>query len=259
VSLLDGKVAIVTGGARGIGRAIAEVYAEKGATVVLADLDLAEAQATAKTVPRATALACDIRDEEQVAGLVADALGRHGRLDVFVANAGVAFIEPILSTTLEQWRGLTSVNLDGTFLCTKHAAPAMIAAGGGSIINISSITAFRGTPLAACYAATKAALISFTKSAAVELRDAGVRVNVICPGFMQTDLFRQAQELGAGTGIDIEAELARAQGGLGDPRHIAQMAAFLGSDRSSFCTGGTFVVDNGMAPTIRWTQPPPAA
>ncbi|MBA2645054.1 MAG: glucose 1-dehydrogenase [Solirubrobacterales bacterium] len=249
--MLEGKVAIVTGGARGLGRAVAERYAAEGATVVVADLETHAAEDTAGEIDGAEGVACDMRSEDAVAALVAGAVERHGRLDVMVANAGISTVGPVAETSLEDWRELMSVNLDGVFLCVKHAGPAIAASGGGAIVNMASITAMAGVPLLAAYAASKAAVVSLTKTAALELRDQGVRVNALCPGFIGTDMVaRHRAALEAGLGIDLEEALEHAQGGFGSEADVAGVAAFLASERSSFSTGSAFVVDGGATASL---------
>ncbi len=249
--LLEGKVAIVTGAARGLGRAVAEQYAAEGTTVVVSDVDASALDDAAEAIPRAEAVVCDVREEDQVAALVDGVADRHGGLDVMVANAGVAFVKPVAETSLAEWRELISVNLDGVFLCTKHAGAAMAASGGGAIVNMGSITAFAGTPLLACYSAAKAGVVSLTKSSALELRDHGVRVNAICPGFVGTDMvFDSKEAFEQGLGIDFEETVARTQGRLGTHEEVARLAVFLASERSGFSTGSAFVLDGGVTAAL---------
>ncbi len=174
---LDTKVAIITGSGKGLGKAIAQLFAAEGATVVISDIDAVAAEKTAESIPGASAIACDVRDEDQVKALVEQTVDQHGGLHVMVANAGVGTAAPLLEIDLEVWRRVTSVNLDGVFLTIRYAAPAIIASGGGSIVTLSSVTATAGTPLLAHYAAAKAAVLNLTKTAAIELgpRCAGQR------------------------------------------------------------------------------------
>jgi NAD(P)-dependent dehydrogenase (short-subunit alcohol dehydrogenase family) len=249
--ILDGKVAIVTGAAKGIGRAIAAKLDGAGASVVLADIDGGGAEAAAASLQRATSATCDVRDEGQVAALVGDAVERHGRLDVMVAAAGIATVRPLVQMTLEEWRGVLAVDLDGVFLCTKHAALAMVAGGGGSIVNVASIKAFGGSPATGHYGAAKAGVVSLTKTAALELRAQGVRVNAICPGWVGTDMVHdRREELEAVLGVDFGELIAHIQGRLGEPGEIAGLALFLASDRSRFCSGTAYVVDGGATASL---------
>jgi NAD(P)-dependent dehydrogenase (short-subunit alcohol dehydrogenase family) len=169
-----------------------------------------------------------------------------------VANAGIATVTPIAEMTLEDWRAVVAVNLDGVFCSIRHAGRAMATAGGGSIIAMASITAFGGSPLIAHYAAAKAAVVSLTKTAAVELRPHGVRVNAICPGFIGTELVQaNAHLFEAGLGLDnFEAVIQQAQGRMGEVGDVAPLATFLASERSRFCTGSAFVVDGGMTASL---------
>jgi NAD(P)-dependent dehydrogenase (short-subunit alcohol dehydrogenase family) len=250
---LEGKVAVVTGAARGIGRAIAEALAAQGATVVVSDVTQDAAQATATEIDGADAAACDIRDEAQVAELVAGTLSRHGRLDIAVANAGISGLGPITELSFQDWRKMMAVNLDGTFLTVKHAARAMVDSGnGGSIITMASVTGMAGTPLVGHYAAAKAGVINLTKTAALELRPASIRVNAICPGFADTELVTAQkgvyeQALGLPS---FDALIEQAQGGYVTLDDIARLTAFLASDRSRFCTGGTYAVDGGLTASL---------
>ena len=249
--IIDGKVAIVTGAAKGIGLAIATKLAEAGARVVVADIDRAGAERAAGKLRAAEAAACDVRDEAQVARLVGDTVKRHGRLDVMVANAGIATVKTLVEMSLEEWRAILSVDLDGVFLCTKHAALAMAKSGGGSIINIASIKAFGGAPATGHYGAAKAGVVSLTKTAALELRSQNIRVNAICPGWSRTDMVGDRKaELESVLGIDLTAAVDHLQGRLGEPEEIAAVALFLASDRSRFSSGTAYVVDGGATASL---------
>jgi NAD(P)-dependent dehydrogenase (short-subunit alcohol dehydrogenase family) len=250
--LLQGKVAIVTGAGRGLGAAIAAAYGVEGATVIVSDIDIAAAAKIAGSIPNASALACDVRRPEQVEALVGHAVSRHGRLDVMVPNAGVANISPLAQMSYEQWREVTSVNLDGVFLCIRYAAPAMIAGGGGVIVTMCSVLAQVACPLIGNYAAAKAGVMSLTQTAAIELRGHGVRVNAILPAFIDTDLvkahkheFEQLLNL-----PDFDAAIAQKQGRYGSPEEVARLAVFLASDRSRFSTGSAFVLDGGARASV---------
>lgn len=251
-NILEGKVAIVTGAGKGIGRAVAEDLAGAGATVVVSDIDAAAGEAVASAIGgSATAVACDVSSEDQVASLVEGTVEAHGKLDVMVANAGIASVNPIVQMPLEEWRKLMSVNLDGVFLCDKHAGLAMAASGGGSIINMASTTALKGAPAIAHYAAAKAAVLSLTKSLALELRALNIRVNAICPGFLDTDLVHdRAAELEAIIGMPLMDVVNAKQGRLGTAAEVGKVATFLASDRSSFSSGAPFVLDGGCLASL---------
>ncbi len=250
---LEGKVAVVTGAARGIGRAIAEALAAQGSTVVVSDVTQDAASAAAAEIDGANAAACDVSDEDQVADLFAGAVSRHGRVDIAVANAGISGLGPLAELSFQDWRRMMAVNLDGVFLTVKHAARAMVGAGnGGSIITMASVTGLAGVPLAGHYAAAKAGVISLTKTAALELRASAVRVNAICPGFADTELVSTQkgvyeQALGLPS---FDALIEQAQGGYVTLDDIARLTVFLASERSRFCTGGAFVVDGGLTASL---------
>jgi len=251
VSILDDKIAIVTGAARGIGLAIATKLHEAGATVVLSDIDADGVAAAASALPGAESAVCDVREEAQVAALVSDAVARHGRLDVFVANAGVAGVKPLVEMSLDEWRSVMAVNLDGVFLCNKYAGAAMAGNRGGSIINIASIKSYGGGPLTAHYSAAKAGVLSLSKTLALELRDHGVRVNAICPGWLSTDMVADNRaEFERILGLDFDEYIEHIQGRLGSPDEVAPLAVFLASERSKFSSGSAFVVDGGAMASL---------
>jgi NAD(P)-dependent dehydrogenase (short-subunit alcohol dehydrogenase family) len=248
--ILEGKVAILTGAARGLGQAMARRMKDEGATVVLSDIDEA-ALSTAADELDARGVVCDVRDEEQVQKLVSDTVAEHGHLDVMVANAGIATVTPIVKMTLQEWRDVLAVDLDGVFLCTKHAGAAMASNGGGSIINIASIKAFGGSPAIASYGASKAGVVSLTKTAAIELRAHGVRVNAICPGWIGTEMVTShVAEFEQVLGISMEDYIGHIQGRLGEPDEVAGLAVFLASDRSRFSSGSAYVVDGGARASL---------
>ena len=250
-NLLQNKVAIVTGGAKGIGLAIAKKLSDAGAHVVVADIDGTGAQDAAASLPSGEGVTVDVREDNQVAGLIRDVVERHGHLDVMVSNAGIATVNPIVQMPLEEWRSVMAVDLDGVFLCTKYAGAAMASNGGGSIINIASIKSFGGSPGTGAYGAAKAGVVSLTKTAAIELRAHGVRVNAICPGWVETDMVSdRKEELEGVLGVNFEEVIAHIQGRLGTPEEIAGVAVFLASDRSRFSSGSTYVVDGGATASL---------
>jgi NAD(P)-dependent dehydrogenase (short-subunit alcohol dehydrogenase family) len=250
--VLRDKIAIVTGSAKGLGAAVAAELDSEGALVVVADLDAEGAERTAAGLARGESSALDVRDDAAVAALIQDVVARHGKLDIMVANAGIATVASVSDMDFDTWRSVLAVNLDGVFSSVRHAGRAMAASGGGSIITMASITGFAGSPLIANYAAAKAGVISLTKTAATELRGHGVRVNAICPGFIGTDLvLDRASLFEKGLGIDdLDAVITQAQGRLGEVGDVAPLAVFLASDRSRFSTGSTFVVDGGMSASL---------
>lgn len=240
----DGKVAIVTGGAGGIGKATAELLAREGARVLLADTSahgehLAQ-QMTAHAL-QVSYLRVDVSNEEQVAALVKTAVDGWGRLDVMVANAGIAGRGTADQTSLADWERVMGVNLTGVFLCIKHAVPAMRAGGGGAIVSTASIMGVVGTRGAAPYSAAKGALINLTRSAALDYARDRIRVNAVCPGHLSNPT-----ALGGGRDVSNDELVARYPiGRLGEPEDIANAIAFLASDEAAFITGTSLVVDGG--------------
>ncbi len=249
--ILQDKVAIVTGAAKGIGFAIAKRFSESGATVVLSDIDAEGVRQAASQLQNAEAVTCDVTDESQVEALITDTVARHGHLDVMVSSAGIATVKPLVQMPLEEWRKVMSVDLDGVFLCTKHAGLAMAKNGGGSIINVASIKAFGGSPATGHYGAAKAGVVSLTKTAALELRANGVRANAICPGWVETDMVLDRKaEFENVLGVDFDQVIGQLQGRLGTADEIAGLAVFLASDRSSFSSGTAYNVDGGATATL---------
>lgn len=247
---MPAPIAIVTGSAQGIGLAVAHELTERGYQVVISDINADAAEIAAKGLDGAIAIPCDVRDEEQVKALVDRTVEHHGRLDLMVPNAGVAEVAPILDTDLERWRKVTSINLDGVFVALRWAAPAIIASGGGSIVNIASVTGTTGSPLICSYAAAKAGVINLTQTAAVELRDHGVRVNAVLPGFIGTELVTSAAPtfeslLGLQPG-DFGPVIESKQGRFGDPEDVARAVAFLADPQQSWITGSGLTLDGGL-------------
>ncbi|MGV9709809.1 SDR family NAD(P)-dependent oxidoreductase [Gordonia sp. NPDC003424] len=247
---LTGRTAIVTGAAHGIGLEIAHQLCQAGANVVVSDVDEGAAKEAAARMPNATAVACDVRDEDQVKNLIDATVATYGGLHVMIPNAGIAAVAPIVEMDLAAWRSVTSVNLDGVFLAIRYATPAIIASGGGSIVTLGSVTALSGTPLVSSYAATKAAVVNLTKTAATELRAHGVRVNAVLPGFVGTHLVTDQVEafetaLGLPSG-GFDALIAQKQGRYGTVEEIAKAVLFLAGDESSFCSGSGLVLDGGF-------------
>ncbi|MEV7661937.1 SDR family oxidoreductase [Paenarthrobacter sp. NPDC089316] len=246
----QGKTAIVTGAANGIGFAIASHLSEAGANVVVADIDGAAAQGAADKLRNATAVACDVRDEGEVKSLVDTAVSTYGGLHVMIPNAGIMTIGSLIEMDLATWRRGMSINLDGVFLCMSHGARAIVASGGGSIVNIGSVTALGGTPFGGSYGASKAAVVNLTKTAAIELRGHGVRVNVVLPGFVATNLVSShvsgfESSLGLPPG-GFDGLISQKQQRYGTPDEVAKAVMFFISDESSFSTGSGLVLDGGL-------------
>lgn len=250
----QGKTAVVTGAGKGIGLAIAEHLAAAGANVVVSDIDEVAAKAAADRLPNALAVRCDVRDEDEVKALVNQAVSHFGGLHVMVPNAGIGIVGPITETDLATWRAVTSINLDGVFLCLRYAAPAIIGSGGGTIVPVASVTGLAGSPLVASYAASKAAVINLVKTAAIELGPHGVRVNAVLPGFVGTDLVNdRAPEFEAALGLPaggFEEFISSKQGRYGTVDEVAKAVVFLAGDESTFCNGSGLALDGGLSASL---------
>jgi NAD(P)-dependent dehydrogenase (short-subunit alcohol dehydrogenase family) len=252
---VEGKVALVTGGASGIGRGCAERLAEEGATVVITDLQDpkgAEAvEAIGKAGGKARYLHHDVTDEAAWQAVVADIGRAEGRLDILVNNAGIGIGGSILDMTLEAWRRQTAVNLDGVFLGVKHAIPLMRKGGGGSIVNMSSVAGLKGAPSLAGYCATKGGVRLFTKAVAMECANAkdGIRVNSVHPGIIETPIWLTVAPTGSNEPPDLDAlsQLAVPLGVKGVPQDIANGVLWLASDESRYVTGAELVIDGGLS------------
>jgi 3alpha(or 20beta)-hydroxysteroid dehydrogenase len=241
---LQGKVALVTGGAQGIGEGIARVFAEHGAAVVLTDIQTDNGEKLASELgPNVFFRHLDVRDADEWQRVVADIVASHGRLDILVNNAGGGIAGPIERTALEDHRRIVELNLDSVWIGTRAVVPAMTAAGRGSVINISSIDGLVGVPHLSTYVATKFAVTGMTRSLALELGDRDIRVNSIHPGIIETPL------VGMATGAAkerLERSIARQPiRRMGQPREIGHAALFFASDESAYCTGASLVVDGG--------------
>jgi NAD(P)-dependent dehydrogenase (short-subunit alcohol dehydrogenase family) len=247
----QGSVAIVTGGASGIGRATAERLAREGACVALADRADPEEAARAVTALGGTAWAIrtDVAQEGEVRAMVDAVLSRAGRVDVLVNAAGIGTPRPVTidEATIAEWHELCAVNLTGTFLCCRAVIPALRRGGGGAIVNIASELGLVGSPRSAMYGATKGAVVQLTRALAVDHAPDHIRVNCVCPGPVDTPLLRR----GVARAVDPEAKL-RAEmsstllGRLGRPEEIASVICFLASDEASFVTGSIVVADGGV-------------
>ncbi len=253
---LAGRVAIVTGGASGIGAAIGRAFAAEGAHVTLADRDLAAARDVAASIgSTALAVATDVTREGDVTAMVAATLARHPRIDVLVNNAGIIRKAWVKDMTEAVWDEVLDVNLKATFLCSKAVLPAMIGAARGRIVNIASIAGKVGEPTASAYSASKFGVIGFTRSLALEVARHGILVNAICPGPIATALGEQGWREGAeieGVGLDRIMSRVNARsplGRLGTVEEVAKMAVFIASDDCAFTTGSAFNVDGGIIMT----------
>jgi NAD(P)-dependent dehydrogenase (short-subunit alcohol dehydrogenase family) len=246
---LDGRVAIITGAARGIGRETAETLARAGARVVLADLDQAMAEAAAAEMREAglpaSAIGVNVADETSVEAMVRTAMEREGRLDILVNNAGVAIRRPAVELALADWDKVVAVNMTGAFLCARAAARPMIAAGGGAIVNVASIMGLSGGGLYpnVSYQATKGAIVNMTRAFAVEWAPHDIRVNAVAPTYVRTELIEpilRDPELIAR--IEAMTPMRR----LAEPRDVAAAIAFLASSAAAMITGHVLAVDGGF-------------
>ena len=248
---LAGKVALISGGATGMGGAASTLFAAEGARVAIVDRNLAEAQARVAEITAAggtaMAIACDVSDAAQVQAAVARATQAFGPVTVLFNHAGSIIIKPFLDTTEDDWDRLHAINVKSMFLMTRAVLPGMIAAGGGSIVCTSSISAVAATPMEVLYCTTKGACHQFARAIAVEFRDRNIRCNAVCPGFVKTPHgLREVAELQA-LGVDTsDAAITAFQGRIAEPMEVAQAALFLASDAASFVNGTHLFVDNGF-------------
>ena len=253
MGLLTGKVAVVTGGTEGIGRAVAERGAAEGAAVVIGARDPGRGAETVRSIEeaggRATFIATDVADPDQVAALIEGAVAAYGRLDLACNGAGIEGERRLLhEVTEEDWESVMALNLRGAFACMRLEIRHMLARGAGSIVNVSSTNGLIGTPRFAAYTASKHGLIGLTKAAALEYSDKGIRINAVCPGGVDTSMF---ERLYGAEGSDARAAATAAHpiGRVGRPAEIAAAVVFLWSDRASYVTGSCLTLDGGLTAT----------
>lgn len=251
---LKDRVAIVSGGATGMGGAASELFAANGAFVAIIDINLEEAQATAARITqnggRAVAIGADVSKANEVNNAIKLVLETFGRPTVLFNHAGKMLIKPFLETTEAEWDHLNDVNVKSMYLMTKAVLPHMISAGGGAIVCTSSISAQLATPTEVLYNATKGACHMFARAIAVEFRDQNIRCNTVCPGFIRTPHGEREIEGLLAHGIDAsEGAIAARQGRIGEPEEVAKAALFLVSDDASFINGAHLFVDNGFSAT----------
>lgn len=261
---LDGKVAVITGGASGIGAATARLFVREGAKVLIADLQYEVAAALANELGEdAAAIRCNVAKEDDVAGAISSAVDRWGRLDILYNNAGFGGASgPIETTSVEEYDMTMDVLLKSVFLGTKHAAPVMKAQGSGSIVNTASVCAFEAGIGNQLYSVAKAAVVMMTKTAALEMAEYGVRVNAVCPGYIATPL-AAGRPISTAEPERVQLALERLRASnqdnqplarSGEPEDIAHMVLFLASDESTWVTGQAMVVDGGLLAGRPWRK-----
>ena len=244
---LEGKVAVVTGAASGIGLACALRYAEEGAIVVGSDLAESDGWDRAAAAAKGSQFhVVDVREEEAQQAMAASAVDEFGRIDVLVTAAGVAGGGPVHQITLEEWQRVQDVNLTGTFLSAKAVLPTMIEQRSGSIITIASVEGLEGGEGASTYNASKGGVVILTKNIALDYGRVGIRANAICPGFIQTPMFDSVLALDAMTERREAIRYQHKLGRFGKPEEIAGAAFFLASDDASFVSGVALPVDGGF-------------
>jgi dihydroanticapsin dehydrogenase len=247
---MKGKTAIVTGGAAGIGEAIAQLVAEEGGSVVIADRDEEGGEATARAIReaggRAIFVRTDVSDEDQVRAMRDACVAEFGTIDVLVNNAAVFVLQGV-DASVEDWRRSFGINVVGNALCTRFASEVMKRNGKGAIVNLSSISAFVAQPGFVTYSATKAAILQMTRNQALDLAPFGIRVNCVCPATILTRASYDHMERTGQSLADFEAEQAELHpiGRVGRPREVAYPVVFLASDEASFITGTHLMVDGG--------------
>lgn len=242
---LQGSVAVITGGANGIGKSVSQLFAVEGAAVVVADLDEKTGQSVANELEgngyRAVFIKADVADEESVKDLVKAVVDTFGKLDIMIANAGIAETIPIHNLSLETWNRTIDVNLTGVFLTNKYAIEQMLSQGHGVIVNTASMLGHIGRNGVTSYTASKGGVANLTRTLGVTYASKGIRVNAVCPGYIDTDLIKNKPP-------EEFEELIRLHpiGRLGQPEEIAKAILFLASDDSSFVCGANLIVDGGF-------------
>ncbi len=243
--MIEGKVALVTGAARGIGLGVARRFAEGGATVVAVDLDEEELRAAVERLPEGCeAVAADITRRDEIRAAVEACVGRHGRLDVLAANAGIAGVRPFMEIDDAEWQQVLDVNLTGTFRCIQEAARPMVEAGRGAIVVTTSTNAFWVESGTAHYSASKGGLLTLVRTAALDLAPSGIRVNAVAPGIVRTRLSQFLTE----DPVEGPAYLERVPlRRFAEPADIAEAVCWLASDAARYVTGEQVVVDGGVS------------
>jgi len=248
---LQGRVAVISGGATGVGGAASRLFAAEGARVAVIDINAAAAEHTAQAVHdaggQAMVAVADVSVAAEVQRAVAEVVQRWGTIDVLFNHAGSIVVKPFLDTTEAEWDRLMAVNVKSMYLVTREVLPHMLAQRRGAIVCTSSISAVAGTPMEVLYDTTKGACHMFARAIAVEFRDRGIRCNAVCPGFIRTPHGLHEVDALQKLGVDVSpAALAAAQGRICEPEEVAAAALFLASDEASFINGTHLFVDNGF-------------
>jgi NAD(P)-dependent dehydrogenase (short-subunit alcohol dehydrogenase family) len=244
---LEGKRALVTGGAQGLGKAIAALFVERGAKVMIADIDEAGAKVTADELGESVrAVRCDVTVASDLEAAVQATVDNFGGLDIMVNNAGIEIVKPLFHQTEEEFDRLMEINVKGVWLGMR-AALAALPQPGGVIVNMASLAGLGGAPLFGSYCASKAGVVQLTRVAATELKPVGIRINAVCPAFIATAMVDRLKPIVTEVvGVPFDDLAALKQGRIGTPEEVAEMVAFLASDESSFCNGGAYVLDGGL-------------
>jgi NAD(P)-dependent dehydrogenase (short-subunit alcohol dehydrogenase family) len=262
--LTQARVAVVTGGARGIGLAIGQWFLNHGYQVALLDIDKATLDATMKSFGGSAdvlGIHCDVSKPQEVERAAEKVISVFGHVNALVNNAGVAVFKPVLETSFEEWRTVLGTNLDGAFICSQVFGRLIVEQGGGAIVNIASISGLRASTLRVAYGTSKAALIQLTKQYAVELGNSNVRVNVIAPGPVDTEMAKLVHSVAIRSDYYDTIPLGR----YGTPEEMANTVGFLCSDEAAFINGQVLAVDGGFEatgvglPTLRRNTEPPKA
>ena len=251
MSSLQGKVAVITGGASGMGAAAARAFVREGAKVVLGDLKAEALDSICAELGSANAIGCvgDISDEQQAGALVEKAIDQFGKLDILFNNAGIGGVGSVTDTTAELWQRVIGVDLSAVFFVSRAAIPHMRANGGGAIINNASVSGMFGDYGMASYAAAKGGVINLSRNMALDLARDAIRVNCICPGAIDTPLFAGMKQAPKAFDAFIQAVPMKR---LGEPKEIGEVVAFLASEAASYVTGAVIPVDGGLTCKTGW-------